>query len=76
LSWSALTHRQLTISESKDLATHNVLDRHGLVWLENLDLRAVEEGEYFLVALPLKFMDLRSQPSARCSTARKIALGE
>jgi arylformamidase len=47
---------------SKDLATHNVLDRHGLVWLENLDLRAVEEGEYFLVALPLKFMDLEASP--------------
>lgn len=48
--------------KSKDLATHNVLDRHGLVWLENLDLRAVEEGEYFLVALPLKFMDLEASP--------------
>jgi arylformamidase len=47
---------------SKDLSTHNVLDRHGLVWLENLDLRAVEEGEYFLVALPLKFMDLEASP--------------
>ena len=47
---------------SKELATHNVLDRHGLVWLENLDLRAVEEGEYFLVALPLKFMDLEASP--------------
>ena len=47
---------------SKDLATHNVLDRNGLVWLENLDLRAVDEGEYFLVALPLKFMDLEASP--------------
>jgi arylformamidase len=47
---------------SKDLATHNVLDRCGLVWLENLDLRAVDEGEYFLVALPLKFMDLEASP--------------
>jgi len=47
---------------SKELSTHNVLDRHGLVWLENLDLRAVEEGEYFLVALPLKFMDLEASP--------------
>ncbi|MBP9089705.1 cyclase family protein [bacterium] len=47
---------------SKDLATHNVLDRSGLVWLENLDLRAVDEGEYFLVALPLKFMDLEASP--------------
>ncbi|CAN5199037.1 arylformamidase [soil metagenome] len=47
---------------SKDLATHNVLDRHGLVWLENLDLQAVDEGEYFLMALPLKFMDLEASP--------------
>jgi arylformamidase len=47
---------------SKELPTHNILDHHGLVWLENLDLREVEEGEYFLVALPLKFMDLEASP--------------
>lgn len=47
---------------SKDLATHNILDRHGLVWLENLDLRAVEEGDYTLVAMPLKFMNLEASP--------------
>jgi len=47
---------------SKDLSTHHALDKHGLVWLENLDLTAVSEGEYFLIALPLKFMDLEATP--------------
>jgi arylformamidase len=49
-------------TESKDLATHNVLDRFNLCWLENLDLSAVEEGEYQLIALPLKFMELEASP--------------
>ncbi len=47
---------------SKDLATHHALDKHKLVWLENLDLTAVEAGRYFLVALPIKFMDLEASP--------------
>jgi len=47
---------------SKDLATHHALDKHKLVWLENLDLTAVAAGEYFLVALPLKFMNLEATP--------------
>ncbi|MBU6452484.1 MAG: cyclase family protein [Cyanobacteria bacterium REEB67] len=49
-------------TESKDLATHNVLDRFNLCWLENLDLSAVEEGEYQLIALPLKFIELEASP--------------
>ncbi len=48
--------------KSKDLATHHALDKHHLVWLENLDLTAVVAGEYFLVALPLKFMNLEATP--------------
>lgn len=47
---------------SKDLATHHALDKHKLVWLENLDLTRVGAGRYFLIALPIKFMDLEASP--------------
>lgn len=47
---------------SKDLPTHAVLDKGNLVWLENLDLSQVEAGEYLLIALPLKFMELEASP--------------
>jgi arylformamidase len=49
-------------TQSKDLATHHILDRFNLCWLENLDLSMVEEGEYELIALPLKFMELEASP--------------
>jgi arylformamidase len=49
-------------TQSKDLATHHILDRFNMCWLENLDLSAVEEGEYELIALPLKFMELEASP--------------
>jgi arylformamidase len=48
--------------DSKTLETHHKLDEYNLVWLENLDLTAVEEGNYFLVALPLKFTELEASP--------------
>ena len=48
--------------ESKDLATHHILDRYKLSWLENLDLSQVEEGIYELIALPLKFTELEASP--------------
>ena len=48
--------------ESKTLDAHHKLDEHKLVWLENLDLTKVEEGNYFLVALPLKFTELEASP--------------
>ena len=48
--------------ESKTLDAHHQLDEHKLVWLENLDLTQVEEGNYFLVALPLKFTELEASP--------------
>jgi arylformamidase len=49
-------------TQSKDLATHHILDRYHLCWLENLDLTLVEEGEYELIALPLKFIELEASP--------------
>src|SRR4030095_11485624 len=39
---------------SKTLDAHHALLKAEMCWLENLDLTQVEEGEYFLVALPLK----------------------
>ena len=49
-------------TQSKDLATHHILDKYSLCWLENLDLSDVEEGEYELIALPLKFTELEASP--------------
>lgn len=53
--------------DSKSLDTHHALLASNMVWLENLDLSAVpispgEVQHYFLVALPLKFMDLEASP--------------
>lgn len=48
--------------EAKVLATHHVLNRHGMVWLENLDLTQATPGLYTLVALPLKLMSLEASP--------------
>jgi len=49
-------------TQSKELSTHHILDRFNLCWLENLDLTLVDEGEYELIALPLKFMELEASP--------------
>jgi Predicted metal-dependent hydrolase len=48
--------------KAKNLSAHNILDKGGLVWLENLDLTRVTEGLYQLIALPLKFMELEASP--------------
>lgn len=40
--------------ESKDLPCHHALRRHGMVNLECLYLRDVPDGDYELIALPLK----------------------
>jgi arylformamidase len=47
---------------SKTLEAHHELDRAGMVWLENLDLSNAREGEYYLIALPIKFMELEASP--------------
>lgn len=47
---------------SKSLAAHHALLEHNLAWLENLDLTQVAFGRYFLVALPIKFMELEASP--------------
>lgn len=40
--------------ESKELPCHHALRRHGMVNLESLYLRDVPDGDYELIALPLK----------------------
>lgn len=48
--------------DSKTLDAHKALARHGIVNLENLDLRNVEPGVYWLIALPLKLPGLDAAP--------------
>jgi arylformamidase len=52
----------MDFATSKDLPTHHVLYRGGVAILENLDLSAVEPGDYELVALPLKIVGSDSSP--------------
>lgn len=40
--------------DSTDLPCHHALARHGMVNLENILLRGVPDGDYELIALPLK----------------------
>ncbi len=49
-------------SGSKDLPGHISLNRGGIAILENLDLSAVEPGDYELIALPLKIAGSDSSP--------------
>jgi arylformamidase len=48
--------------DSKELQAHNALFNANMCWLENLDLTKVSEGEYTLIALPLKFRELEASP--------------
>jgi arylformamidase len=49
-------------AESKDLPSHQVIRRRGLRVLENLWLDEVPEGDYELIALPLKLMTADASP--------------
>lgn len=48
--------------ESKSLEVHQALFGGGASVLENLDLRAVPEGRYELIALPLRLVGLDAAP--------------
>jgi arylformamidase len=48
--------------DSKDLPCHHALRRHGLVNLESLNLRGVPDGDYELIALPLKLDEACGSP--------------
>jgi arylformamidase len=47
---------------SKELPSHQVLRRRGIRVLENLVLDAVPEGDYELIALPLKLVSADASP--------------
>jgi arylformamidase len=47
---------------SKELPSHQAIRRRGLRVLENLVLDAVPEGDYELIALPLKWMTADASP--------------
>ena len=49
-------------AESKTLDSHQVIRRLGLRVLENLVLDDVPEGDYELIALPLKLMTADASP--------------
>ncbi len=49
-------------ADSSDLPSHQVLRRRGLRVLENLLLDAVPEGDYELIALPLKLTSADASP--------------
>lgn len=49
-------------ASSKDLAAHQVLRRRHMRVLENLVLDEVPEGDYELIALPLKLRDADASP--------------
>jgi arylformamidase len=49
-------------AQSKTLDSHQVIRRLGLRVLENLVLDEVPEGDYELIALPLKFMTADASP--------------
>ena len=49
-------------ADSKTLPSHQVLRRRGLRVLENLVLDEVPEGDYELIALPLKLMTADASP--------------
>lgn len=50
------------LRESTTLVTHHALFDAGAYVLENLDLRAVPDGEYELIALPLKVAAIDAAP--------------
>ena len=49
-------------ADSKDLPSHQAIRRHGLRVLENLVLDDVPEGDYELIALPLKLVAADASP--------------
>ncbi len=50
-------------ADSTDLAAHHAFLRHDTIIIENLCLRAVPDGHYRLLALPLKIVDCDAAPA-------------
>lgn len=49
-------------AESKSLPAHAAVHRHGMTILEGLVLKHVPEGDYELIALPLRLVDFDASP--------------
>jgi arylformamidase len=49
-------------ADSADLPGHNAIRQHGMVNIENLMLTDVPDGEYELIALPLRLADACASP--------------
>ncbi|MGF1503693.1 MAG: hypothetical protein ACFB51_00935, partial [Anaerolineae bacterium] len=47
---------------SKDMAGHHRLRHHNIAILETITLAGVPDGEYELIALPLKIADVCGSP--------------
>ena len=60
--WWASTRPASIPAQSKDLPSHQAIRRLGLRVLENLVLDEVPEGDYELIALPLKLMTADASP--------------
>jgi arylformamidase len=50
------------LQDSKDLPSHAAFARHDMAILEGLRLEAVPDGEYELIALPLKLLGFDASP--------------
>jgi arylformamidase len=48
--------------QSKTMDSHNAVARHGMAILEGIVLDDVPEGDYELIALPLRFAHLDASP--------------
>jgi arylformamidase len=48
---------------SQDLPAHKMFLRHGIIIVENLCLRGVPDGDYELIALPLKIVEGDAAPA-------------
>jgi arylformamidase len=58
--------------DSVDLEAHHALTRRGMTWIEGLDLKHVEAGNYLMVVLPLPLRDAEAAPVR--AIVRRIAL--
>jgi arylformamidase len=48
---------------SADLPVHHIFLQHNVIIMENLFLRDVPDGDYMLIALPLKIVDGDAAPA-------------
>jgi arylformamidase len=62
-------------ADSSDLPTHKTCQRAGILIIENLLLRGVPDGDYELIALPLKIAGADGAPARVVLTTKSTAFG-